>query len=204
VEHLTDDEAIERAKQGDAEAFRELIHRHQAYVFTLILQFVDNRQSAEDLAQEVFTKLHRMLPGFRGDAQFTTWLYRLAINAVNDHRRQMKRRPLHRMLDKVQGWLADPKPGPDRRLLEKEDAALRWKLIDELPEKYKLVVVLYHLREFSYQQIAAMTGLSVRTIETRLYRSKALLRERLLEVNGNEYETTVRRSKRSAHDEVSG
>ncbi|WP_248928269.1 RNA polymerase sigma factor [Paenibacillus hamazuiensis] len=185
MERPTDEELVARIRQGHDDAYRALVERHQNYIFTLIYRQVEHRETAEDLMQEVFIKLYRSLFHFRGDAKFTTWLYRLTLNLVADYRRARKRRPLESLLDVVREWFSDEREQPEQMSLHREERDAVQRIVAELPEKYRLIVGLYHFQQLSYREIAQITGLPVKTVETRLYRGKAMLKQKWLEVNGN-------------------
>jgi RNA polymerase sigma-70 factor (ECF subfamily) len=186
------DEALALAAQkGNAEAFASLVDRHKGRVYRTLYQVVGHDQDAQDLAQEVFLRLYRSLDSFRGDAAFTTWLHRLTINIALDWLRARKRRPLQVPLEPP----PDEPDGPVRELrsdgLTPEEEALRSErqrqirqAIMDLSQDYREVVMLYHFQHLSYQQIADRLGVPVRTVETRLYRAKRLLKEALTAKEG--------------------
>jgi RNA polymerase sigma-70 factor (ECF subfamily) len=196
------DEALAfEAQQGNMQAFADLVDRHKGRIYRTLFQVVGNDQDAQDLAQEVFLKVYRSLAGYRGDAAFTTWLHRLTLNLAFDWLRARKRRPLQVPLE------PPPDPADDRPALElasgeetPEDTALRHdrhqqlhKAIQELPPDYREVVLLHHFHHLSYQQIAERLDAPVRTIETRLYRARLLLKKTLTEWEGGD-SGDVRRS----------
>jgi RNA polymerase sigma factor (sigma-70 family) len=187
LEDLTDEALVEQIRQGQNDAYRVLIERHKNYIFTLIFRMIEHRETAEDLTQEVFIKLHRSLHLFRGDAKFTTWLYRMTANIVTDYRRSKRRRPLEAVLDIVKGWFSDPDEQPEARTLRKEEHESIQELLRELPDKYRLVIYLYHYKQLSYQGIADVLQVPVKTVETRLYRGKMLLKQKWVEVYRNEW-----------------
>lgn len=182
----TDEELVKIVIRGGDEAFRELIERYKNYVYSLIFRMVGHQETAEDLAQEAFIKVYRSLPGFRGDAKFSTWLYRLTMNLVKDYRRSQQRRPYLVLLDKMKDWLVDWKETPEDHALKNEERQEVGQLLDSLSDKYRMVMYLYHYRQLSYQEISEILNLPLKTVETRLYRGKALLKERWMEVNGGE------------------
>ncbi|MFE5323377.1 RNA polymerase sigma factor [Paenibacillus sp. NPDC056579] len=186
MEHLTDEQLVDRIRQGDEEAYRFLIERHKNYIYTLVYRMVEHRETAEDLTQEIFIKLYRSLVHFRGDAKFTTWVYRLTVNLVTDYRRAQHRKPYEAILDKVKGWFGSRQEEPEAVALQKEEQQTVQKLLSELPDKYRLILYLYHYKQLSYQEIADVTQLPLKTIETRLYRGKALLKQKWQEVRNNE------------------
>lgn len=186
MEQLTDEQLVEQIRQGDEEAYRFLIERHKNYIYTLVYRLVEHRETAEDLTQEIFIKLYRSLVHFRGDAKFTTWVYRLTVNLVTDYRRSQRRKPYEAILDKVKNWFGNRQEEPEAAVLQKEEQQTMLKLLSELPDKYRLILYLYHYKQLSYQEIADATQLPLKTIETRLYRGKALLKQKWQEVRNNE------------------
>jgi len=182
MEQLTDEQLIGQVRQGSQDAYRLLVERHKAFLFTLIRTKVHSRETAEDLAQEVFLKLYRSLDGFRGEAKLTTWLYRIALNTVKDYERSRKRRPTEAILDTVRGWFGSRREEPEARALENEERELILRILKELPEKYRDILYLHYCKELSYQELSRALGLPVKTVETRLYRGKALLKKKWLEV----------------------
>lgn len=205
MEQLTDDDLVDRVRQGSQEAYRILVDRHKAYVFTLIYRKVGQRETAEDLAQEVFIKLYRSLDRFRGESAFATWLYRLTVNAVTDYLRTKRRRPLEAVIDQVKGWFAaDRRQEPEQRFLAEEERDTMAKLLLKLPAKYRDVIDLYHYKQMTYQEIALLLQLPVKTVETRLYRGKAMLKELWLEVYGHETGPSERRRHSAVSKRYSG
>ncbi|MDF2962182.1 MAG: subunit sigma-24 of polymerase [Paenibacillus sp.] len=192
MEQLTDEQLVDQIRQGDEEAYRFLIERHSPYIYTLVYRMVEHRETAEDLTQDIFIKLYRSLGQFRGDAKFTTWLYRLTVNLVTDYRRSQRRKPYEALLDKVKGWFGNRQEEPEAMALQKEEQQTVQRLLAELPDKYRLILYLYHYKQLSYQEIAEATRLPMKTIETRLYRGKALLKQKWQEVRNNEQPTSER------------
>lgn len=175
-----------------------LVQRHQTYVYTLILRMVEHPQTAEDLSQEVFLKLYRTLVQYRGEAKFTTWLYRLTVNLVQDYRRSQRRKPLEAMLDKVRNWFGDRAAEPEQQVVRQEEEAHLQAMLASLPDKYRIMMYLYHYRQLSYREIADIMQLPLKTVETRLYRGKTMLKQKWIEVNGNEAEEASERARASA------
>ncbi|WP_246066916.1 RNA polymerase sigma factor [Paenibacillus koleovorans] len=187
----TDEQLTVKAGAGDKEAFRELVERHKSYIFTLLLQMIGHREAAEDLAQDVFLKLYRSLGHYRAESKFTTWLYRIAANTATDYKRAKARHPLSRLLERLGRELkvrpaAHGEHDPARQAVAKEGQELMLRLLGELPDKYKLILFLYHYRQLAVQEIAEIAEIPVKTVETRLYRGKALLKQKWMEANPHE------------------
>ncbi|MFH5181505.1 RNA polymerase sigma factor [Paenibacillus sp. TAB 01] len=194
MEQLTDEQLIDQIRQGDDEAYRLLIERHKHYIYTLVYRMTQHRETAEDLTQEIFIKLYRSLIYFRGESKFTTWLYRLAANVVTDYHRAQKRRPHQTLVDKLKGWFSSREEEPEAVAIQKEEQHTVQRLLSELPDKYRLILYLYHYKQLSYQEISEVTELPLKTIETRLYRGKALLKQKWQEVRDNEQAASGRSS----------
>lgn len=192
MELMTDEELVDRVRQGDETAYRVLVERHQHYIYTLIYRMIQHQQTAEDLTQDVFVKLHRSLGLFRGDSKFTTWLYRLTVNLVTDYRRSERRRPYSALLEKIQGWFGDRREEPEAKALQKEEQETMQRALNLLPDKYRLILYLFHYKQLSYQEISEITELPLKTIETRLYRGKTMLKQKWLEVREHEHQTSER------------
>lgn len=174
VEDFDDLTLVVRAQEGDIRAFEILVRRHQRQLYRLAVRLVGNGSDAEDALQEAFVAAWRRLPGFRGDAAFSSWMYRIVTNRCLKLLR--KRRPLASLDD-----LDDP-PGPDdaspERTAEITDraAALQRALLD-LPTDQRACWVLRDLHGLSYEEIAAIVGTSPGAVRGRLHRARRTLAE---------------------------
>lgn len=200
MDQQTDEQIIAEIRQGNQEAYRILVERHKNYIFTLMYRELGHRETAEDLAQEVFVKLYRYLPHFRGEAKFTTWMYRLAMNTLTDYRRAQKRRPLETIVDSIKSWFNDRvEEEPEERMLLLEEQQEVQLVLGKLKEKYRIVLVLYHMQQLSYQEISMVLEIPLRTVETRLYRAKQQFERIWMEVQSSDTKasetTTTRKSK---------
>lgn len=173
------------------QAFADLVERHKGRVYRTLFQVVGDEEDAQDLSQEVFLKVYRSLAGYRGDAAFTTWLHRLTLNLAFDWLRARKRRPLQVPLEpppehdeRPALTLVSPDDGPEGSTMRQERVRQVQQAIRELPPDYREVVLLHHFHHMSYQQIAERIGAPVRTVETRLYRARHLLKRMLAEEGG--------------------
>ncbi|NBI29969.1 RNA polymerase sigma factor [Chengkuizengella marina] len=191
MDQLTDEQLIKQIQMGKNEAYRLLVERHKNYIFTLIFQMIGHRETAEDLSQEVFIKLFRTLSSFQGNSKFKTWLYRLTVNLVIDHRRSQKRKSVVAWVDEIKDKLfTDSNEEPETRTIIKEKQEMVYQLINELPDKYRIIIYLYHLKEFSCSEIAEIMQLPLKTVETRLYRGKKRLRQKWMEVDSHVQENS--------------
>jgi RNA polymerase sigma-70 factor (ECF subfamily) len=165
----TDRDLLALTTAGDQNAFAELVGRHQARVLQLAYRFSRDRQDAEELAQEIFFKAWRSARSFRGDSAFSTWLYRVAVNACLNHRQRAKARPDSVSLN---GELeaGDPQAADGMVACERE-ARLR-KAMASLPPRQRLALALASFEDKSYEEIAAAMGVSLASVESLLFRAR--------------------------------
>lgn len=176
---MTDGEIIGRVCSGETRMFDELVRRYQDQVYAMAARFVGQPADAEDIAQEVFLKAFRGLEAFKGDAKFSTWLYRITFNLCTDWLRR-NRKPGRATLSIDQGTQI-PDAGNDvgESILAAEKRTEIRKALDALPERYRTVLTLLYDQELSYDQIGSILEVPTKTVETRLYRARRILRERL-------------------------
>jgi RNA polymerase sigma-70 factor, ECF subfamily len=167
--HDPDGPLVDRAKRGDRWAFEQLVERHQHRMFTLAGRTLGASADAGDAVQEAFVRAWLALPSFRGGSLFSTWLYRICLNAAHDQRLKRRAEPVE-LLER-----ADPRDAfAESELSTELQAAL-----DSLDETYKVAVVLYDVLGCSYAEIAKMTGVPEGTVKSRIYRGRTELAQRL-------------------------
>lgn len=160
------------------------MREHQAAVARTLLRLTGRREDVEDLAQEVFLRLYRALPGFRGEAAISTYLYRITVNVAQDawKRRRRVERPLTSFSDEDAGWedrLAHPDRNAEEQMKDVEFARAVDDQLARLAQMERAVLVLYHQEEQSYEQIALTLGMPINTVRTHLHRGRTKLREAL-------------------------
>jgi RNA polymerase sigma-70 factor (ECF subfamily) len=163
-------------------SFEELVREHQAMVFRTLLRLTGSREHLDDLAQDVFLRLYRALPSFRGEALVTTYLYRIAVNVAQDEwkRRRREAQSLLSISDETSGWedrLQHPGRNAEELLEESEFQELVEGQLQRLSQVERAVLVLYHQEERTYEQIALALGLPIGTVRTHLHRGRKKLRE---------------------------
>ena len=164
-------ELIERCRTGDDSAFGELVDRYKNLVYAMVYRMVPDRSQVDDLAQDVFLKVHRGLPYFRGDARLSTWVYRIVAN-VCLQARATGRRPAR--------TVAEQEPGsPDSAFADLELRDRLDKAMAQLPDNYRLLVAAHYLQGVQYEALAEALDIPVGTVKTHLYRAKRRLRELL-------------------------
>ena len=171
-------ELVERCRQGDERAFQELVDGYKNLVFALIARTARDRSRAEDLAQEVFLRIHRGLPYFRGEARLSTWIYRIVANVCVQE--QKGRWPATEALDDHTRGAKAATARSDRQFSDLELRDRLEKAIARLPANYRLLVAAHYLQGVQYEDLAEALQLPLGTLKTHLHRAKRQLR-RLLE-----------------------
>jgi RNA polymerase sigma-70 factor, ECF subfamily len=170
---------VERCQHGDDAAFEELVDRYKDLVYGLVYRLAPERSDVDDLAQDVFLKVHRGLPYFRGEARLSTWIFRIVQNVCNEaraHRWREARQTRQRNED------TDREPGAaDRAFADVELRDRLRKAIAKLPEQYRFVIAAHYLKGVQYEALAEMLDVPLGTVKTHLYRAKRRLRELLEE-----------------------
>jgi len=167
---------IERCKAGDEAAFADLVDRHKDLVYGLICRVLGDRERADDLAQEVFLRVHRGLPYFRGEASLTTWIFRIVLNLCAQAR---ARRQPDLSLDETDS-AGRRHPEPSRIDRAYDDLELRDRLdkaMAQLPDTHRVLVAAHYLEGVLYETLADALGMPLGTVKTTLYRAKRRLRE---------------------------
>src|SRR5688572_4758320 len=178
---------VAAARDGDRQAFDEVVRMTHADTYTLAYRLVDNEDDARDVVQEAYLRAYRGLHGFRGDAKFTTWLYRITANCAATY---LGRRRRHRHEELSEDGYPDEHADADPAALA-EAGALRDRLADavqDLPPRLRAVVVLRDVYDLPHDAIAAELGISVTAAKVRLHRARKRLREQLFPLPGEEDE----------------
>jgi RNA polymerase sigma-70 factor, ECF subfamily len=182
AEKLIDERIIEACQQGDRAAFQLLFETYKDKVFSIaVYSSGGDRSIADDVTQQIFLKLFTAIQQFRGDSEFTTWLYRLVVNACMDERRR------HRRL-LPWGDTATMKTPSEKKPQEKQYARLEISeavqaAIAELKPKFRLPILLKYIEGLSYEEIASVMGCSKGTVASRLNRGHSQLAKRLAHLN---------------------
>lgn len=185
-------ELVTSAQDGDREAFDELVRRTHADTYTLAYRLTGNEEDARDVVQEAYLRAYRGLHRFRGDSQFTTWLYRITANCAATH---LGKRNRHRHSDiDDETALVDDRPESDPEL-QADAGMLRSRVsaaLEELPPKLRAVVVLRDVYDLPHDAIAAELGITETAAKVRLHRARHKLRERLFPMKGEDEEVDAR------------
>ncbi len=170
----TDDDLIALALSGRGDAFGTLVERYERAVYHLAFRTMREVEEAKDAAQEAWIKAYRALASFRPGAKFATWIFTICYRVCCDRLAKRKR-----FTGEAPPDFADPSDGPERSYEAAEEAARLRAAIEALPEKYRVVITLFHLQGKQYEEIAEVLGLPLGTVKTHLFRAKDLLRAAL-------------------------
>lgn len=177
---MDDADLVARAAEGDRIAFVTLVERHRGMVYRVAFQYAGNHHDADDIAQEVFIKVHRSLSGFRRDARFTSWLYRIVMNACIDHgRRRTMGRSLDRLDDDRPLQLPAEEPGPEQRMYAGEVRVAVEAAVTQLPPQQRLVFTMRHFEGMKLIDIADALGIAEGTVKRQLHSAVHRLRRAL-------------------------
>ena len=176
---------VRRCLAGDEKAYRELVERYQAQVYSVALRMVRRSEDAEDLTQETFVRMFRALSRYDPTRPFAAWLFTIASRLCIDHIRRRKVNPIsltQRERESEEEYeidVEDPGLRPDEVAIHAEESRSAAALIDSLPPHYRIVVILRHVQDLSYEEIAEALHLPLGTVKARIHRARSLLRARI-------------------------
>ena len=173
---VDDDTAlVVRAQAGEREAFEELVRRHAEHLHAVVARLVPDRQEAEEVTQEAFIRAWRGIRGFKGDARFFTWLYRIG---VNEARRRAGRRPVDTAASIAEAGVepSDPRPAPDRQAEHHDLRAALERAVQALHPDYRAPLILRDVEGLSTAEAAAIMGLREAAFKSRLHRARLAVR----------------------------
>jgi RNA polymerase sigma factor (sigma-70 family) len=184
---LTEQELIFGLRQGEESAFKELVIRFQDKVFNTALGLLQHHIEAEDIAQEVFIQVFRSIQNFKEESHLSTWIYRITVTKSLDHLRSKKRKKRFGFIISIFGDnnlpVYEPEDFNHPGVLQenKEDAAILFKVIDQLPENQRTAFVLNKVEGLGYREIAAILNTTESAVDSLLQRAKQNLRKKLNE-----------------------
>jgi RNA polymerase sigma-70 factor (ECF subfamily) len=181
---LDDTVLIARSQRGDRSAFDTLIARHQTRAYQYAFRLTRNQEEACDVVADAFVRIHNALPNFKGQSSFATWLYRILTNCFLDQRKKERNRTtvslesaLHTDEGDVERQVEDDAASPYDEMLRGEQRDGVVSAISSLPDHQRAIIVMYHIEDLSYEEIAAAMDLPVGTVKSRLNRARLSLRE---------------------------
>jgi len=180
---MNDAELVEQILNGNNNAFRFLVGKHQRLVLHVVGRIIQRQEEVEDISQEVFIKVFKQLKRFRGESRLSTWIAKIAYNTSVSHLRQKIRRGEQSYDEKPALIAFERDSSLNQKMVEKKEAKRYLMLmIESLPVNYRTVLTLYHLEEFSYKEIEQITGMPEGTIKSYLSRARKLLKGKLEKV----------------------
>lgn len=173
----SDIEIVNRCLAGDVNAFEVLIERYKKAIYNTAFRMMGNREEAEDVSQEAFIRIYNSLSKYNPEYKFMTWAMKITTNLCLDSLRKRKGEtvPIDEGFE-----IKDGKDTPEEEYIKKENQKLVQDAIMKLPEKYREFLILFHLRNLSYQEIMDVTGDSLTIVKNRLYRARQMLKEELI------------------------
>jgi RNA polymerase sigma factor (sigma-70 family) len=179
-------EIISRVLQGDQQVFAELIKRYQHFVFTIALRYTNNREDAEEIAQDVFVKAYRSLADFRHDSKFSTWLYTITSNTCITFLRKKKTETYSLTDEKIFELANMQDTTANNKAEQRSKAALINKTIHLLNADDATIITLFYKGEQSLDEIGLILGLTPNNVKVKLHRARQRLKEKLEQYFGNE------------------
>jgi len=184
---MNDNEVIKNILQGDKDKFRQLIEQYEQMVFRTVIGFVHNKDDADDLTQDVFIQAYQSLPHFKGDSAFSTWLYRIAVNASLNKIRKSPGKLLLQRFENISGNKSDKdvnslfrdEDDPENILIRQEHIEFVQRALDTLPENQRTAIVLSKYDDLSQKEIAQIMNTTEGAVEALLQRAKKNLRKKL-------------------------
>ncbi|MGD8394372.1 MAG: sigma-70 family RNA polymerase sigma factor [Candidatus Eiseniibacteriota bacterium] len=182
---LSDEEVMVRCARGSEPAFEILVERYQSRVINLITRFIGDYDRAEDIAQEVFIRVYRNRQRYRKSGKFSTWIFTIAANlAKNEIRRKVRHRRVvsideEREFGTIGDTLPDPGPGPRQTLERRELEVMILQAIEELPDRYRMALVLRDIEGLSYDEVSKVLGIPGGTVRSRINRARLMVKEKL-------------------------
>ncbi|MFZ7101636.1 MAG: RNA polymerase sigma factor [Peptococcaceae bacterium] len=173
---FTDEQLAVKSKHGEKQAFEELVKRFQQPIYTICYRYLGNSSDAWDAAQNTFIRLYNKFHLYDAGYPFRPWLYRIAVNSAKDLLK--KRRPWEELDHNLESSTGDPA----ENLLDSYLGREIEKALLKLPEKYRMALILRHIKELEYQEIADVLRLPLNTVKTHVRRGRELLRKELQEV----------------------
>ncbi|PIS47579.1 MAG: RNA polymerase sigma factor RpoE [Elusimicrobia bacterium CG08_land_8_20_14_0_20_51_18] len=173
---------LKKITSGEKEFFGELVLKHQDFIFNVVKNYVRFEEEARDITQEVFVKAYENIDKFRGDSRFSSWLYRIAYNLSINWSERKRDREIQ-LDDEFAETLVSEEDPVDLAFEKELLAADINRVIEELPEKYRIVIKLYYFEEKSYQETADTLGIPINTVKIQLLRAKKIITEKMWENN---------------------
>ena len=179
----SDEELVARSIGGDQESFNQLVLRWERPIYALAYRVIGREEDARDVCQETFLRAFRALNGFRGQAKFSSWLYRIALNLCRDWVRKERRTPVIQAPEELEvlemAAIREPTPSVEDLVARRELTRVVERAMARLPEEQRTAIILKEYHELTFQEIADLVGCPLSTVKTRLYQGLSVLRREL-------------------------
>ena len=175
----SDADYVRRLQRGETEAFEMLVRRHEKTIFNLVYRMLGDYDEAAEVSQEVFLSAYRAIGQFRGDANFSTWLYRIALNHTSTRRKTLIRRQQRNVAIEDTEPVRDLQPGPAETMEKKEIRERVQRALDNLEPDDATVILLRDLQDIPYEEVARLLEIPVGTVKSRLHRARQALKSQL-------------------------
>jgi RNA polymerase sigma-70 factor (ECF subfamily) len=176
---ISDADCVRRIQHGESDAFEVLVRRHEKTIFNLVYRMLGDYEDAAEVSQEVFLSAYRAIGQFRGDANFSTWLYRIALNHATTRRRSVHSRQHRTVPIEDMELLRDAQPGPAETLEKKEMQERVQLALNKLAPEDATVILLRDLQDVPYDEVARVLEIPVGTVKSRLHRARQALKSLL-------------------------
>lgn len=187
--HQTDIEIVKEVLQGRSEAFRELVARYKKAVYSLCYRMAHNHEEAEDLSQELFIKVYQNLDKYDHNYRLSTWILKIASNTTIDslRKKRVDTLPLDDDIESKQEMAS-----AESIFFHQDNKRVIEKMIQELPEEYRLLIILYHQQGLSYKEIAEAVNIPMSKVKNRLHRARNILKDELKTIKEEEAQWTAK------------
>ena len=193
----SDEELVTRSRGGDVDSFNQLILRWERPIYALAYRVIGREEDARDVCQETFLRAYRSLAGFKGQAKFSSWLYRIALNLCRDWIRRQRRAPVSQLPEEIDVLEAaaatEPTESIEDLVARRELSAVVEEAMAKLPDEQRTAIILKEYHGMTFQEIADLQGCPLSTVKTRLYQGLSVLR-RQLERQGQTVPQMVKRT----------
>jgi len=177
---LKDEDIIRLILKGEDELYSILIDRYSGKIFSTAYSYTHNHEETRDLVQDILIKVYQNLAKFKVDSKFSTWLYRVAVNSCIDWNRKNNSRTIKIAWNfeenDILNSIVDENAGPEQVVMNQEHREFIMNIVSDMPEIYKTVLILYYFEELKIQEISYVIDCPKKTVETRLYRAKGILK----------------------------
>ena len=186
ITKMTDIELVQTCLSGDQECFSELVERYKNLVYSVILRKTKDNEEANDLAQDVFLKVYKNLRSYSPEFRFSTWVIRITTNHIIDQYRKKRQEtvPIDEHLQEIEATGAED--SPETLYIKREQTRRISKIVEDLPEMYKIPIVMYHQQGLSYQEISNIIDEPLSKVKNRIFRGRKLLKESYVSAMSND------------------